>query len=334
MECSEVTPESVLIDTEDMETLLTALRAKADEAINTGVSEQQDEHPSVSFYRGNRPVKIKIPPRAGNSQLENEKDNDNNDNDNCTSCCCLHVIGLHQALLPPCQGRTYFTEEERSARLSSTDGLELLRLNWELLLWLLMPSVRTGFLPNKGEMYNKEKEEKEKKETSTPISSLQELQIPLTWNDYTQLRQPGMMDRVHYSYVVFIRFYGWRIHDEESGVLDRHQNWRMRYKTLLQNCKMNNKEEEKSVCCGLGNCCFYSALTRILRVLLDLCFTHYAINLVAFILEEMNKGRLLTLQSSLETCWLPQIIQSKQVPLSEKDRLRRQLYRLTHSDSD
>ncbi|ORC87593.1 uncharacterized protein TM35_000211990 [Trypanosoma theileri] len=348
MYCSEVTSQPLLTETEDIETLLTTLREKANAAAAAAgdceeeekekqqQQQQQREHPSVSFYRGYRSVKVQLPIQE-NSPLEKE-------NISSSSFCCFHVIGLHQALLPPSQGGVQFTEEERSAQLSSSDGLELLRVNWELLLWLLMPTVRIEFLSIvKEEMnLNRKKEEKvnvkgdndDDDDVSTPICSLQELLTPLMWKDYTQLREPGMMDRVHYSYVVFIRFYGWRIHNEESGVLDRHQNWKERYKILLENCKENNNKQDDNICCGLKKCCFYSALTHILRVLLDLCFTRYAINLVAFMLEEMRKGRLLRLQSSLEKCWLPQVIECKQVPVSEKERLQRQLYRLTHSDSD
>lgn len=40
------------------------------------------------------------------------------------------------------------------------------------------------------------------------------------------------MDRLHYSYIIFLRFYGWRMHDDQRGVIDRHRNWRTRYKLL------------------------------------------------------------------------------------------------------
>ncbi|ESL11699.1 hypothetical protein TRSC58_00544 [Trypanosoma rangeli SC58] len=301
---------------DDLEAYLVTLRQKTEEAAAAGVHFR--EHPSVSFYRGGRPVEVRLPPqRVGEAQHDTS---------------FLRVIALHEALLPPCRTGSGFSEEEQSARLSSSDGIELLRLNWNRLLWLLMPSlqfgVTTGKEPEREEDYASMEVDGEC--TSSSLISDWELQRPVTWEDYKQLRHPSVMDRIHYSYVVFLRFYGWRLYNEESGVLDRHQNWRERYKALALG---SNLRDGGGAADGpfLG---FYAALPRILCVLLELCLTRYAVNLVAFLLEEMGKGRLLLLQSSLEESWLPQILRSRQVAEAERERLRRQLYRLSHSDSD
>ncbi|KEG06984.1 hypothetical protein DQ04_11381010 [Trypanosoma grayi] len=311
----------------DLEVVLTELLAKAEKAEAAGVRVR--EHPSVAFYRGDRPARVQMPPQDGGDVRQTDS--------------CMYVIALHQALLPPCEG-VVPTEEQQSARMSSSDGLELLRVNWEWLLWLLMPSVRLGSPTNGKEECNNNNNnnDDEEQSASAPICSTRELCRKLEWGDYTQLRQPGLMDRVHYSYVVFLRFYGWRLHDEERGVLDRHQNWKERYKLLSRACDISGGSRSSSKTDehegnGDGHASsigFYDALTRILYVLLELCFTRYAVNLVAFLLEEMNKGRLLFLQPTLEKVWFSQVDCCKQVADAEKKRLRRQLYCLTHSDSD
>ncbi|EAN87591.1 hypothetical protein C3747_140g27 [Trypanosoma cruzi] len=315
-ECPELSLQSTPDLGGDLEAHLARLRESADEVAAAGGDFR--EHPSVSFYRGSRPVQVRLPP-----QKEGETQN-------VTSC--LHVIALHQALLPPCRDGTSFSEEEQSARLSSSDGLELLQLNWNRLLWLLMPSVRLGTRTEGCTLTEADQISVKKNEEFTKYSLISYCEIfqALTWKDYKQLRHPSMMDRVHYSYVVFLRFYGWRLYDEESGILDRHRNWRARYKMLVPRSDVHDGSVSGSeVTIG-----FYGALSRILCVLLELCLTRYAVNLIAFLLEEMHKGRLLFLQSKLERSWLPQILHSKQVAESEKERLRRQLYRLVHSDSD
>ncbi|EKF38749.1 hypothetical protein MOQ_001044 [Trypanosoma cruzi marinkellei] len=316
-DCPELSLESTPDLGGDLEAHLARLRESADEVAAAGGHFR--EHPSVSFYRGSRPVQVRLPP-----QKEGETEN-------VTSC--LHVIALHQALLPPCRDGTSFSEEEQSARLSSPDGLELLQLNWNRLLWLLMPSVQFGkrtegcTLTEADHLISVKKNEEC---TTHSLISDCEISQALTWKDYQKLRHPSMMDRVHYSYVVFLRFYGWRLYDEESGILDRHRNWQARYKTLVPRCDVHDgNANDSEVAIG-----FYGALSRILCVLLELCLTRYAVNLIAFLLEEMRKGRLLFLQSNLERSWLPQVLHSKQVAESEKERLRRQLYRLVHSDSD
>ncbi|RNF14952.1 uncharacterized protein Tco025E_05744 [Trypanosoma conorhini] len=301
---------------DDLEALLATLRHKAEEAAAAGV--HVGEHPSVSFYRGTRPVEVRLPPRQAGEVRQDKS--------------CLQVIALHQALLPPCRNGACATEEEHSARLSSSDGLELLRLNWNRLLWLLLPSLRFGGTTERcaaADAGDASMGANGECAANSAISDW-ELYRPVAWEDYRQLRHPSIMDRVHYSYVVFLRFYGWRLYDEESGVLDRHQNWRGRYKALEPGGHLHEGGDAAGGSC-IG---FYAALPRILCVLLELCLTRYAVNLVAFLLEEMSKGRLLLLQSSLEESWLPLILRSKQVVDAEKARLRRQLYRLSHSDSD
>lgn len=303
---------------QDLEEMLTALRNEAEAGTSGGSTKPERSHPAVAFYCGKRAVRLQVVPDG--TDISHSEDS------------TLYVISLHKALLPAHYNDS-FSEEEHSLRLSSSEGLELLRTNWELLLWLLMPSVQISAScdPMDGA------------DDSSPISSWRELCCPLTWEDYKCLRRHGVMDRVHYSYVVFLRFYGWRLHNEENGVLDRHRNWEARYRLLVspdQCCKCSLgggvvcDEVVRRWTCDDGVPCPYTALTRILKVLLELCFNRYAVNLVAFIIEEMSKGRLLFLQQILESVWFPIVVNSKQVADADRDYLSRKLHYLTHSDSD
>nr|CCC91272.1 conserved hypothetical protein [Trypanosoma congolense IL3000] len=302
----------------DLESLLTLMRDEAGTSAATESSSAAKNHPAVAFYCSERRVVVEATPKATDGSRDNKVE--------------LHVISLHQALFPPCPDASLAEEEEYSLRISSPEGLELLRTNWGLLLWLLMPSIRFGTSSGASDTGI----------DSAPIVSWRDLRYPLTWRDYTRLRQPGIMDRVHYSYVVFLRFYGWRLHNDESGELDRHRGWQARYELLAPDvyrcipCQDSAGCEEAITCCPHfgGIPCPYSALTRILNVLLELCFNCYASNLVLFVIEEMSKGRLLFLQSAVEGVWLPIVAASKQVSDSDKEHLRRRLHSLTHSDSD
>ncbi|KAG8342331.1 hypothetical protein TRVL_06841 [Trypanosoma vivax] len=350
---SPLPPSEVLCD---LEAFLTRLRNESQRQFENGLPKRR--HPSVAFYAGECPVRLLIPPKEAPTFPPDGG--------------LFHVISLHQALLPVCHSAT-FSDEEQSLRLSSPTGLELLRLNWELLLYLLFPSVQPdclgGGIPS-GAKGHEDGEtvsanSKEGMGGTCSIFSVHDVCFPLSWDDYSELRQPCLMDRVHYSYVVFLRFFGWRIHDEESGVLDLHRSWRLRYAALSRQdyfCSGHTASGDKDAVEGNG-CVIYStlmnkcanecsprggtgcgfegrmprhyyALTHILNVLLELCLIRYAVNLIAFLMEEMTKGRLLFLQPLLEEQWLPLVFNARQVPDADKARLRHQLYRLTHSDSD
>ncbi|KAG5499534.1 hypothetical protein JIQ42_05007 [Leishmania sp. Namibia] len=306
----------------------------------------------------------------------------------------LSIVGLHQALLPPAavSGAADVAEENYAVQLASSDGLELLRLHWHVLLPLLFPCCRWGdqasanapgvlcsvrnscsgaaeengpsSFPEQQGCSVTEDGPSAPAESAWSATDLYELLLhrPLMENDLATIREPGLMDRVYYSYVVLLRFFGWRVHEEERGLLDRHRGWQERY-ALLELYRTSaavtltaggetgtttaaslSRADHGSVTKGGARppppptyraFNFYeSGVPRVLRCLLDIGFLRLAVRLVEFLLEEMGNGRLRFLLPLVETTLLPTVVQHSNVESSHKARLRKRLYRLTHSDSD
>ncbi|KAG5501846.1 hypothetical protein JKF63_04116 [Porcisia hertigi] len=311
----------------------------------------------------------------------------------------LSVVGLHQTLLPPAvvTGLGEVAEENYAVQLASSDGLEFLRLHWHLLLPLLFPccrrrdeadaNVSDTALPGQGSIprtpgngqYSPQEsqgvrgagaEAPSSAESAWSASQLYEvlLRRPLLESDLVVVREPGLMDRVYYSYVVLLRFFGWRMHEEARGVLDRHRAWQERYALLelyrtseiiTATSQFDTGTRNGDTCGHLNNNSvedsdphqsrggllpppptyhtfnFYeSGVPRVLRCLLDIGFLRLAVRLVEFLLEEMANDHLLFLLPLVETTLLPMLIQEPHVETSHKTRLKKRLYRLTHSDSD
>lgn len=172
-------------------------------------------------------------------------------------------------------------------------------------------------------------------------------QRPLSATDLKVIREPGHMDRIYYSYIVLLRFFGWRVHDEERGLLDRNRAWAERYAMLEMFRAHRTQQAEMTPCSALSPPLqmppsptyaafnFYEdGLPRVLRGLLDVGFLRLAVRLVEFVMEEIKCDRLLFLLPLVEGTLLPLVVEHANVEPSHKTRLKKQLYRLTHSDSD
>ncbi|CAG9576406.1 conserved hypothetical protein [Leishmania major strain Friedlin] len=306
----------------------------------------------------------------------------------------LSVVGLHQTLLPPAavNGLGDVADENYAVQLASSNGLEFLRLHWHILLPLLFPCCRWGDEAGaidptvscsgrdnssgqcsshvQQDFSGSEEGASSPVESSCSASELYELLLrrPLLESDLAIVREPGLMDRVYYSYVVLLRFFGWRVHEEERGLLDRHRAWQERYALLElyrasttaaattqlatgptaagpcshvdgDDFEGNNVHQARHACPRppptYHSFNFYeSGVPRVLRSLLDIGFLRLAVRLVEFLLEEMSYGRLLFLLPLVEVTLLPILVQQPHVESSHKTRLKKRLYRLTHSDSD
>lgn len=275
----------------------------------------------------------------------------------------MYVMGLHQSLLPPASiGLTTAENEESYARhLATESGLELLRINWERLLPLLLPIVELSSDAACPSSAPAVIDDTPAVDTTTRmrenpyatdggaarqtrcIESGTELRQPVVRAcDVRALRAPSAMDRIHYSYIVFLRFFGWRMHDDRRGVLDRHRGWAMRYQSLQ---RVAHAAPDTAIDAPAGGEARYgvfdfyaSALPHMLRSLLDLGFFTYAIRLVEFLLEELACDRLTFLYPLVERTLVPLICEHSNsdggVDDSHKRRLKRMLRRLTCSDSD
>jgi hypothetical protein len=196
----------------------------------------------------------------------------------------LTIVPLHLALLPPAS--SFETEEERVA---DAYQVEMTSRNWHMLLTTLLPT----------------------------FYSFPGCDRPLTYSAWLALRSDaGLMDRMHYSYGVALHFYGWRLHDQETGTVDRHKNWRVRYDAL--------QDDEVR----------YAYITWLLRHLLEFMLTSYAHRLTLFLVEEFAAGRLLQLREMWRRWWWPMINGCTEVDALAKLQLRRREAKLDQSDSD
>ncbi|KAI5685481.1 hypothetical protein MNV84_04677 [Leishmania braziliensis] len=377
------------------ETLAADEAADGDEQNGQPRVDVAELHPSVRFYRG----MWNLTQLADTVFDDVFSSTDGSDDDKTVSVSALSVVGLHQKLLPPAvvSGLGDVADESYAVQLASSSGLEFLRLRWHVLLPLLFPccrwgdevgatssdvscsgreSISDGAGNGKCSSHKQQGFSITEEGTSFPAESacsapeLYELLLcrPLVKNDLAIIREPGLMDRVYYSYVVLLRFFGWRVHEEERGLLDRHRGWQERYAllelyrtsttvtaaaqlapgtTAAEPCGHVDGDDLKDKSTYQAQRAlpppsptyrtfnFYeSGLPRVLRCLLDIGFLRLAVRLVEFLLEEMVCGRLLFLLPLVEATLLPILVQQPHVDSSHKTWLQKRLYRLTHSDSD
>lgn len=210
----------------------------------------------------------------------------------------VHVMDFHRTMLPPSCEEIADADEELQVELFRVNVLqqEITQLTSSLggsarctaspMMSLLFPSVQEGNL------------------------------TPKEWANL--MRDGALLDRIHYSYTILLHFYGWRLHDQETGELDRHKNWRSRYDAL---------SDGSAVDC-------YAVWTRMLRVLLELKLTTYAARFLLFLLQEMRCGRLRFLQGPWDAVWWPLVERNQNVAPDVKTQIRRRRRRLDVSSSD
>ncbi|KPA86831.1 hypothetical protein ABB37_00886 [Leptomonas pyrrhocoris] len=333
-------------------------------------------HPSVRFYRGMWKLTQLTegdehsPPKADAASPSSRHDvlpasSSSSPASTAThSVAALSVVALHQQLLPPApsNGLGEVADESYAAQLATSDGIELLRVHWHLLLPLLFPCSSCTSTHMEGEaiaclpvdkvtatqtceeVFCNGKEGTAPESRWTPQELYTRVRRPLSVVDVEVVRVPGLMDRIYYSYIVLLRFFGWRVHDEERGLLDRNRAWAVRY-ALLEMYRAGGGVEEPSLTASsagqlpppptYADFNFYAdGLPRVLRGLLDVGFLRLAVRLLEFVMEEMKSDRLCFLLPLVEDTLLPLLTEHPSVEASHKTRLKRQLYRLTHSDSD
>ena len=108
----------------------------------------------------------------------------------------------------------------------------------------------------------------------------------------------AMVDRYIYSYRCVLAMFGWRLHDDATGEVDRHRDWRARYAALWP-VEGAASGAWPQVAEG------YAMLAHIMASLRDVGLELYGRRLARFLLEEFEAGRLCALEEGWRRVWLP-----------------------------
>lgn len=304
-------------------------------------------HISVRFYKDLWAITLPVMRTAESSpsaaSLETDKEK---------VLASLTLLRLHQTLLPPApvNGLGDIADESYAVQLATDDGFDFLIDHWDVLLPLLFPCAHVRGLQLtcpasplswEAEQHNEERKMEGAENSWSTLRVISAAQQPLKTADVKAMRNPGFMDRLYYSYIVILRFFGWRVHDEKRGLLDRHRGWLQRYNQLspfshgLVQPKARSTTLLSPSAQSYQTDAFYSsALPRVLQCLLDVGFLTLGVRLVEFLLEELSCGRLGFLQPLVEEQLLRRVVEDVNVDESHKNRLKKRLRRLQCSDSD
>jgi hypothetical protein len=174
----------------------------------------------------------------------------------------LHVMEFHCLFLPP----TLCFENEHD-RVADDDAVELFGINYSSIRGTILPSIHEDL----------------------DVQSWKQIRL-----------DAAAMDRWQYTYTIWLHFFGWRLHNEETGELDRHRNWRGRYRSLS---RAGLASEDPFAGGGSTRC--YTELTRMLRVLLEMKLANYAVRCLIFLCDEFHAGRLHLLMTSWDRYYFP-----------------------------
>ena len=276
---------------------------------------------SIPFYRGNWHVNI------GNHSYD--------------------LIALHVKLLAPTgyfiasdeteMVQTDHTHHSKEEETHWEKGVNFLEEHWKLLHALLLPSITAGRMETTTttpvtEGHYKLKEDSNEVENNDKNKVMDGDSLVknaacmlLSPRDWAAIRfDAGLMDRLHYSYMVVLNYFGWRLHDTQVGVVDRHHSWANRYKELQQDCDGE----------GVLLLARYVVWGRTLRILLEFRLYSFVKRWLLFLLEEFAADRLLFLVAPWEKNWLPLYLACEEVDQCDGALLRRKLRKLSESDSD
>eukprot|EP00758_Cryptobia_borreli_P003373 Tbor_TRINITY_DN3707_c0_g1::TRINITY_DN3707_c0_g1_i1::g.2350::m.2350 len=209
----------------------------------------------------------------------------------------LDILSLHSTLLPP--STLPSTEEQCRApgsdihtslapdRSGTHEGYKLLEDNWATIAGFLFPTFRWNTIDYSGNEIPPAAAIISDKDGSMSALCMLPVCSPLSVDGYFSIRRDAsVMDRFHYSYMCLLAFYGWRLHDETTGELDRHKKWKERYDKLSKGVA---SEEE----CGKHH---YITLTHVLHVLLEMKLFSYVKRFILFLMDEFAANRLLFLK--------------------------------------
>lgn len=216
--------------------------------------------------------------------LSSGKDNHSDDKNNESTQdieARVDIITLHRLLKPPS-----FEDEEGT-------GYHFAQLVWESnwfdLLGALFPLTVAGkrafvdqFTPGQAAKDIPNSQEGKEAEDGQLYHYQRHLSF-LSISGWKALRYDShITDRFHYSYSCVLEYYGWRLHNEETGEVDRNKVWRDRYSALLSSARGGG--DLKMFC--------YPFLTHVMQVLLELKLFPFVAKLLLFLLEEFKANRL------------------------------------------
>lgn len=297
-------------------------------------------HPSVAFYTEQRPVRLHLlPDEAIAYELDVTADTQGEGGE---AHCEVYCFGLHTMLLPPCgvDPNAETRDNLYAEGIASGSGIELLRRHWVLLVALLLPTnVRRVSSSSGGDGgATASADALEPLGAITTAAECLDATGQLSAGEFKRLFSPGVMDKVEYSYIVFLRFYGWRLHDEQRGVLDRHRGWADRYAALEQGVKglcWDGRSPVDMASPSYGTFNFYhSGLIQLVDFLKEFRLFRYAVGLVEFILEEIKSQRLTFLLEFVEVYLLPRVENCPGIDETHCTRLRKKHNSIVNSDSE
>lgn len=280
----------------------------------------------LGFYRGETPIELRPLPSADQASHGHGRDD---------AIIPLNVMQFHTVMLPPnttCGIGTDSGPPEASFdRLADAEHVELFGHN------VVLPSVsrlrQIWASTSRDDIH------------ALNIHSLEEtphmimlfpsvIERNISVQQWKGLIRDGpMLDRMHYSYTILLHYFGWRLHNEETGEVDRHQNWRIRYSSLEG---IGDSVAEADKFAHSPTDC-YAIWTRMLRVLLELRMPNYVGQWLRFLLDEFRSDRLLFLLPVWDTVWFPYVGDGKMIFQDTIEMLRKRRRRIdvtTSSDED
>ncbi|CUE70863.1 Hypothetical protein, putative [Bodo saltans] len=282
-----------------------------------------NETNAIEFYQGSKPMLLKPLP----SPTDADKNTD------AVELVPVNVMQFHTAMLPPNTTASIDgggPPSEGFDRLADAEQVELFGYN------VVIPSVNA--LEEAVIVAGHTLNAPHPPPRDAPCGALlfpSLLEGNITAEQWKALIRDGpMLDRIHYSYTVMLHFFGWRLHSEETGEVDRHQNWRARYE-ILNSSASSLQPSSSSSSSSSSSLRLYAVWTRMLRVLLELRMPNYVGRWMRFLLEEFKSSRLLFLLPVWDSVWFPYVGDGKLLFPETIEQLRKHRRKVdVHTSSD
>jgi hypothetical protein len=279
--------------------------SEEEENENEKTRQQQKFFPFTQFYSGNSSLSFNNKQICGSMLLFHSLLRMNNNNSQQTE----------EDLVKLFDGKQQQQQHNNNILIKEilNDKIGFVKKNFSELFDCLMPVLKTKNQQQEEQqptkttnasssffIYRHQKEKEQEKDGVVLFFNTSEF---ISIDDVAEfLDHPELLDRLLFSYSILLSNFGWRLHDFQTGTVDRiSSTWKSEYELL-------EKDSEKR-----KSCCIQS-VTRMLRCLIDFRLRKIAIKLVHFIWEELCGKRLSCLRNVWEHVWVPMVLVSSQDP--------------------